>query len=266
MVCNHVASGQIPDADWRIIRRYVKQHYKYAISPLTMIELLRRLEKGSDTYFERNRKALQVLYEIAPRTILRFPGEFLLNRALSATRNNPKFQPRLFDLWMRVALKAKNKQELKAGTISLGGLKAIVYELDLSSIDKQHSEGIAAHVKQLNDVRTQKRSVASRLQFAAGIFSSLGRPLKTTERQRALDALDASYSFDSWLCSMAKNQSYDFAKHHSDWVDLQQLQYLCDSNVHVLTDDKDLKRETASSKQADQVVTVKDLLLAAKSV
>ena len=53
--------------------------------------------KGTSLYFEKNRKALDVLYSFAPCRILRFPGEFLLNRVFSETRSNPEFQPARFD-------------------------------------------------------------------------------------------------------------------------------------------------------------------------
>lgn len=254
MICNHVVDGRIGSEEWQRVKRYISDHFHYAICPLTMIELILRIGRGSDEYFGRNRRALNVLYGSGERRILPFPGQFMSRALLEEDRPNPQFNPKRFDLWMRLIFKARDKASLKQGKITLRGIRHIVYELDLDSIDHQHKRGIDEHVRNLEEFRLGNLIRPTREEYAAGIFEKMGRPLNTEEQKQVSTRLSAAYAFDTWLWNMAKNKSYDFAKHPTNWVDLQNLMYLCEPSMYFLTNDTDISREASETSQASQIL------------
>src|SRR2546428_5537401 len=60
-VCNDIAYRNL-NREWRIVSKYISRHYRYAISPLTMLELMIKIGRGHERYFEKNRRAPNVMY------------------------------------------------------------------------------------------------------------------------------------------------------------------------------------------------------------
>ena len=61
---------------------------------------------------------------------------------------------------------------------------------------------------------------------------------------------------------LAKNRNYDPFKSRNlgTWDDSQQLMYLCDPSIHILTSDDDFFSRIAGSKQVTRVIKLSDLL------
>ena len=61
------------------------------------------------------------------------------------------------------------------------------------------------------------------------------------------------------------NNSYDFQGHVSDWIDRQQLIYLADKRVHVVTADRKMLGRIKGSDQEERVLLYRDFLASARA-
>jgi hypothetical protein len=58
---------------------------------------------------------------------------------------------------------------------------------------------------------------------------------------------------------LARTNTYDFSKHDSDWLDLQQLYYLAEPSIFLVTFDSKIKLRTANSRQIGQILDFEEL-------
>src|SRR5207249_2128444 len=110
--------------------------------------------------------------------------------------------------------------------------------LDFSIVDRQLQEGKDNHRRTLEEVRDGRKSSTSTIAWAAGLLDGLNIKRREETCTKVSKALEAAYCFDEYLWKQAKNYSYDFKKHDSNWVDGQQLFYLCDKSVWFVTQDR----------------------------
>jgi hypothetical protein len=234
----------------------IETKYAYCISPLTMLELFRRLTTCDESHFHENRESLRAMYgPSSKRRFLRFPGHFLLVNILGESKKNHLFEPEDFSLWVRATLRAANLTELQEGKVDLGD-KSCTFGMNLEKIEKQHLTGIDEHVKLLTDFRDGKFiAPPDSNKWAHGILESLHDDASAQKCMRASNSLDAAYRYDRALLNMAKNKNYDFSKKSSDWIDFQQLFYLADPSVLFVTEDKHFKNRTSGTVQANQIVS-----------
>jgi len=256
-VCIDIASYKL-EQEWLSIRRYVLQDYKYVISPLTLLEILIKIGRGDKRYFEKNRKALQVLVGTKKnKTFLDFPGRFLLKHVVGNT-TPPKFRPQDFEQWTRAVLKARDKTALEHGTVKFWHPRR-AYGLDFFRVDQQLQDGKDNHRHTLEGVRDGSKVYTCALIWSAGLLEGLNITPHRKTCEKVSKALEAAYCFDEYLWKQAKNHQYDFEKHDSDWIDGQQLFYLCDENMWFVTKDKNILQETKRSSQSARIVPFKKL-------
>jgi hypothetical protein len=175
------------------------------------------------------------------------------------------FEPKDYDLWIRAVLRAPDKQSLVNGEIEVPPRKLKTFGLNLRLIGNQVQEGKDAHVGELEELRRGELRVPSPPVWAAGIMRRM-QVQPTTQRCEAIAAaLDAAYRFDYSLYKLAFESNYDFAKHASDWIDVQQLYYLSDRDMIIITEDTNQIRRTAGSTQSARVLAYTDLLQALAS-
>lgn len=73
--------------------------------------------------------------------------------------------------------------------------------------------------------------------------------------------LDAAYQYQKKTFEDARaDTNYNVRKHDTDWVDSQQLSYLCDERMHLLTDDGGIRKKCASSTQSERVRDLENFL------
>jgi len=75
------------------------------------------------------------------------------------------------------------------------------------------------------------------------------------------ELLDAAFKLDDYLCEQASRKVYDFTKHDSDWIDLQQLFYLSDPTMFMVTNDIKLRnRIVKKCLGAKRIILLDELL------
>ena len=262
-ICSRIAYQNL-EKEAAQVRRYIKTKYEYVVSPLTLTELLIKIGRGNEPYFEKNRKSLQVL--IADQNdpvFLDFPGSHLLRHILGRPAV-AKFGPADFNLWIKVVLQASTLADLQKGAVDIGDTD-LVFGLDFGVVDAQQQEGKDDHRRILEGIRDGSRNPASPLEWAADTLAQVGQDPKPEDCAKVAAALEAAYRFDQYLWKQAKNHSYDFRKHDSDWIDRQQLFYMLDQQVVFVTDDRNILQETKKTSQGVRILAFESLLGEAQS-
>ncbi|MBI2861812.1 MAG: hypothetical protein HYX89_03230 [Chloroflexi bacterium] len=262
-ICNRIAyHNLVREGD--LIRKHVSSTYEYVISPLTFIELLIKIGRGDEAYFEKNRRALEMLLAGQAKPIfLDFPGSYLLNHLFAAPQI-AKFGPKDFQLWIKVVLEAPNQAALRDGEVEIGH-DHLVFGLDFGIVEAETQKGKDEHRRVLEGFRDEDNSPASAPAWAAATLARLGRQPNREDSIRVATALDAAYRFDEYLWRQVRNRSYDLHKNDSDWIDRQQLYYMCDERIVFVTDDANVLQAAQKSPQGSRVVPFDALLRSAES-
>jgi predicted nucleic acid-binding protein len=257
-VCINAANGKIHPAEWRRVQKHIGTHYRYCISFITLKELLGKLARGSDAYFERNKEPLRVLYQPARRQFLPYPSVFALRTVLGI-----KSAARIHDsglteeVWaekvLRAVLDAPSKARLKHG-IEVPNQKRMV-PFDIDHFDRHENAPQNEHAKLLQGIREGNTDPPVARKLAAWILKQHGLTPYTEDCEKLAVALDAACCFTVSLSKMAKDKGYDFKTHASDWGDTLQLFYLCDESMHFLTMDGDFRNRTKNSLQSSRILT-----------
>jgi hypothetical protein len=160
-ICISVANKQIPVEEWRAVWKYIANRYDYAISPMTLGEIMVGIARGDAQYFEENRQALRVLYQTHKKSFLRMPGHFVLEKVLNDRRDNPGLEPPDFELEVRVTLAAVSKTALERGKVVLRDSPNFVRGVELHAIDESIRRGKEHFAKRLEQLRTGLLNIPS---------------------------------------------------------------------------------------------------------
>ncbi len=131
--------------------------------------------------------------------------------------------------------------------------------LALDRLRQQQVSGKSEHQRLMEQVRDQGRKLPQLNLWAADIAKSLGHELNQQQAISLGNALDAAYCYDKELYALGTS-GYNFDRHQSDWVDQQQLIYLCDPHLFLLTDDNRLQKRVGKSSQKDRLLDLRGFL------
>jgi hypothetical protein len=120
-VISYLSDGTIPRAEWDAVRKFMSRRARYAISSITLYELLAGIEGGDEAHFRENQRRIKVLYEPEKRKFLPLPGDFVRSAVFGLALRNQSFQPHKLKIWIEVILSAEAKKDLKDGRVTLGG-------------------------------------------------------------------------------------------------------------------------------------------------
>ena len=254
-VVSYALAGRIMPTEWKLVSRYVSARCRYCVSLNTLAELVVGLARGDEAHFSENVNRIKFLCSGANTLFLPLVGEFIRERAFHAKPLRPDYSPARIKLWPRIIIKARDRSELTSGLVSLHepGRSGVDYGFNLDMLVRQVQDGKNAHVQVLSRLRDGTLLRPTQKQWALGVLCNLRIPITDANVARLSSALDAAYQYDSVLYDLALNNTYDFTKHDSDWLDTQQLYYLADPNVLLVTLDTKLKARTNKSSQNGQV-------------
>jgi len=256
-VCIDVASGRICPAEWRRVQKYINAHYRYYISWITWKELLTKLSRGSDDYFQRNKEPLRVLYGPAKRHFLPYPFVFAIRTTLgikvARNYNSNLTEEEVLEAVLKATIDAPNKTALRNGIRSRSQRKFTRFDLD--DFDTHENAPQKESAELLQGIREGTIDKPERRKWAAWILHPWGLTPYTDKCEKLADALDAAYRFTLSLSKLARDKGYDFNTHASNWGDTLQLFYLCDESMHFLTQDADFRNRTTNSPQSCRILT-----------
>jgi hypothetical protein len=243
------------------IKRHLSRNFRVVVSPQTFLELLNAIKGGDGTYFSADKDRLRLLVGGGQMDFLAFPVAFALRKVLGLADRSPKFfGPSHFRLWFRIVIHAKDRAELVGGDVRLPGDSARKRQgFKLDDSNRQHEDGISQHRAQIEAIGGKGILPTPDL-WAAGLAVSLGHKLSPQQATLLATGLDAAYRYVAELCSIVASGQYNFEKHRGDWFDWQQLFYLCDPSVFLLTDDRGLRTRVGNSAQGAQILDLRDFL------
>lgn len=269
-VCSHVAGRKpISAAEWSKVQNYISENYEYVMSPITLYELLNGFERRPDAQFLKDRKVFEVLY--APRgkkRFLRWPSRFVLETVFGDFRLKKDFEPNDLDRWVRVVLAARDKVALRTLNVELPnhpdqtfGLRLIHFE---SAVEKVKQEHIKILQELAADLRTGVPLCSERNEWAKSHLKQWGRRVTNDDCSRLAGSLDAAFHHDDVVWGLVnktlRKNPYNVKKDASAVLDCQQLYYLCDPTMLMLTNDYKLVGRVKGSTQQDRLLQFEDLL------
>ncbi len=258
-VCSHAATGKISSTDWADFCACLSGGFVHCISPLVVVELLYGLYAGNDTHFRLNQDKLRHLYKASNALVfLPLPGQFLAKELFAVNRLLPSEVETDYELCLRVAIGAKDKQQVLAGRLSPWGSDQ-QYTLDLIKLAKERDAYLEKYIAYLEEFRKEGFGFKNEGSWVAGALSHLGLACTVENGRMLLKGADAWYCFEKFIFTSVSG-NYNFRKHTSDLVDGQILQYLCDPNLFLVTSDGALKKRTLISKQAKRILTPAEFL------
>jgi hypothetical protein len=232
--------------------------FRLLIAPTTIFELLDGLARSDRKYFRDHQARFKILALSSGLKCLPHPAAFVIKRVLGKPATRPGFEPTNFAQWIKVVLAAQSYDDLAQGKVKLSGVK-LGYGMDFLTFSSQMDEGKSEHANLLVSVRNGTQMRPTPEQWAASILAMNGCVCSSDEAKKVATALDAAYVLDSYLWELAKNNSYNFLKHASDWMDVEHLHYLADPSIHFLTNDEStIKRRVLASTQANRILILKD--------
>jgi hypothetical protein len=73
-VISYLSDGTIPRVEWNAVRKFMSRRARYAISSISLYELLAGIEGGDEAHFRENQLRIKVLCEPEKRKFLPLPG------------------------------------------------------------------------------------------------------------------------------------------------------------------------------------------------
>jgi hypothetical protein len=259
-VISNVCTGVISRSEWDAVLKRMSRRCRYMISANTLYELLVGVANGDEGHFTENQNRIRILCEPPKRQFLPLVGDFVRSTVFRLQPRKLAFQPQRIKLWTDVLLTAETKQELLHGvTLSRLGHSDKRYRFDLSLLAQQVEDGKHRHSGRLEELRQGKLRASTPEKWIQAVLRETGVPITPANTARLLAAVDAALHYDLSLYDMAKNHSYDFSQHNSDWIDGQQLLYLADPFIKFITSDRRIKVRTQRSTQVDRILNFEEL-------
>ncbi|MGD0923377.1 MAG: hypothetical protein ABSA70_16680 [Terriglobia bacterium] len=269
-VCSHVAGGKcISAADWSKVQNYISENCEYVMSPITLYELLNGFDKRPDEEFLRDRKVFEVLCPPQGRKrFLRWPSSFVLDTVFGDFRLKKDFEPNDLDLWVRVVLAAPDKVALRTGKVTLPDYPDQTFALRLEHFEGAIEKVKQEHIKILEELAADLRAGAPlcsvRNKWAATHLKEWGRQVTDEDCSRLAESLDVAFHHDDVVWGLVnktlRRNHYNVKEDASAVLDRQQLYYLCDPTMLMLTDDSKLVHRVKGSAQQDRLLKFEDLL------
>lgn len=168
-----------------------------------------------------------------------------------------------FEQWFHVILRAKDRDSLFQGTVKHPLLGRNHRQgFDPQVVRQQQQKGETAHVERLRAVGQKNEAPPTPEVWAGEMAKMLGFELTADQKREFAKGLDAAYRYDAflWQAATSPKNTYNFSNNCNDWIDAQQLFYLCDPEMRLMVDDKTLADRCASSSQVSQVLRFQEYL------
>lgn len=249
-VCSKLLSAPY-DLHYEDIKKRIGERYQMVVSTETLIEMMDILKGGNGEYFEWDVKRIRVMAGIDTPTFLPSVGEFSLRQSLGIEQP-AKFQPNDFEKWYRVITSASSRTQLFEYGVRW---KSDRFKINPAVVVDQQRAGKDSYREWLEICRTG-RAFPPPERWAWTHARPFNLNLTLEQALKLGNDLSAAYEFSKSQFGKAKNDpkfKVDAEARQNDWVDGQQLMYLCDPTLHMLTDDSRIKSECSASPQSERI-------------
>lgn len=125
---------------------------------------------------------------------------------------------------------------------------------DPNMVEQGHLPGIDSYLETLTKAATGTYQYPPPERWAKNLAATLGHDLTLDQANTFASDLSASYEYRKSLFEMVNgNRNYNPDKRKGDWVDGQQLMYLADPSMHMLTDESAIRQRCERSPQSERI-------------
>lgn len=258
---DYVQSGKIDQAQWRSVLRFLSSRARYAVSSISLYELIAGIEGGDDAHFLKNRDRLKILCEPAGREFLPLAADFVRRVVFKRPIRAQAFESGKLKRWVKVILNARSKGDLRAGNVLVDGQS---YGSDIAPLVAHIREGKRRDVERFEKLQRGQLKASTPESWARQVLLRMDIPASVENLAALQSTIDAAWHYELFRYGMAKDPRCNFAKKASDWLDSQLLYYLADPQLHLVTFDARLRSRVRDSQQSNRVVLFEDLMATAK--
>ena len=258
----YVQSGKITQTEWKSVLKFLSSHARYAVTSITLYELIAGIDGGDDAHFPDNQDQLKILCEPAGREFLPLASDFVRSVVFRLPIRARAFESHKLKRWVDVILKAPSKADLLAGNVVVRGQ---TYGSDLASRVDEIRQGKKQDVARFEKLQRGQRRASTPESWARQVLIRMKVPDSAENIATVLSSLDAAWHYELFRYGLARDPKTNFAKRASDWLDSQLLDYLADPQIHLVTFDSKIQKRVKGSKQATRVLLFSELLTLAST-
>jgi hypothetical protein len=227
----------------------VRRRYRIAVAATTVIELLRCPRPGmADEHFQNDQKKFRVC--TCGDRYARYMGlaaDFAISQILGVTVPD-RIEPTYFRRHVKAMLKAGTQAEFFK-----------TFEHDKH--EQRHAMGVSIYREWLTKAKSSQYRFPTPERWGVSFWEVYGVPISEAQGALLAENLSALYAYQKAAFEIADaNPNLNTQKRDSDWSDAQQLVYLSEPDMHLLTDDAELKQRASASKQSDRILILSDFI------
>jgi len=211
-------------------------------------------------YFMEHRKRFEVL-RLDATEYLHLPGRFAVRALYDVDTALVALGPADYKQWVDTICRAGSLEQLRSGVPAYAS-NLVSTGLDIQKLLSFRQAGSGHHRSRMEAIRAAKTCADAPHAWALSMLRSLGIIAKDkSDLDRFVEALSAAYAYELCLIKLAANTGYRFdaKERHGDRIDSEILFYLAAPDMHIVTDDENLRKRCADSPQAARVLLLKDL-------
>lgn len=259
-VCTKLSSSAF-GYDAPAIKRRLSDRYDIVVSPRSLFEILQgTINATKEEHLQSDKDKLFTLIGPNRPTFLEFPGHFALRTVLGVVPPVQALGPENFAQLVCIVIAAKNLPDLFKSMVELPFDETSRYGLDRSIVEGERADDQAVHRQWLGFAKTRPESFGTPEAWAYLIGSAHGVTLSHIQNKYLAERLGAAYEYEKANFDVARdNPNLNVAKRDSDWGDFQQLFYLSDPLVYLLTEDERIRTTCRASEQSKRIVLLKEV-------
>jgi hypothetical protein len=243
-----------PQEELKWFWAWINEHYRYAIAPIVIVEVLKSLRADPERHLQAARRDLSALHGQGRRIFLPLPHIFLGRTLFGIDREDP-FQPAQT---MAEVLEAGRRLRR---VVRIRGKIVLVEDPQQHAIVLDHVIDPLTKAEEGTISRLESRGARkplSDVEWASLVLESAGLPTTPEAAQILADACKAAYVLQRFLWSQAARR-YNPRKHRGDFIDGQLLLYLSYPSAVLISREKQLPARIAGSGQESRVKSFDDL-------
>jgi hypothetical protein len=258
-ICSKLCSSEY-GYDAPAIKRRLGEQYDIVVSPRSLFEILQgTINAKKEEHLQSDKDKLFTLIGPKRPTFLEFPGHFALQTVLGVVPTVQALETETFARLVCIVIAAKNLHDLLESWVELPFDKTSRYGLDRSIVEGERADDQAAHRQWLGFAKTRPESFGTPEAWAYLIGTAHGVTLDHMQNTHLAKRLSAAYEYEKANFNVARdNPNLNIAKRDSDWGDFQQLFYLSDPLVHLLTEDERIRTTCQASEQSRRILLLKE--------
>jgi hypothetical protein len=216
------------------------------------------IKGGDGTFFDMDKRRLQIAACYGQARFLPFPITFALKTILGLGAPLTHLSPADLKQALTITLKAKSRDDLFTGNVKLSSRGNRRYGIDPALISEPMEIGERQHVRSFEGLKTGTIIFPPPETWAMALAEDVGCKVSQEQAARLASRLESAYAYDQETARLMKH-GYNVQNNRNDWIDSQQLFYLCDPHMHLINGDTRIRDRCKTSAQSKRVLLVSEL-------